>query len=103
MKATPGLNLNNLWSQFTKAMMALYNLFKPKATRLQIKDELYPGLSKEFYAVQLKSDKIKLQSPQALAKIYKNSSKNKIKDKGTVLYYSLASYNNHKEIKEILY
>lgn len=28
---------------------------------------------------------------------------NKIKDKGTVLYYSLASYNNHKEIKEILY
>jgi hypothetical protein len=81
-KPTPGLNLNNLWSQFTKAMMALYNLFKPKATTLQLKDELYPAQSREFYAVQLKSDKIKLQyqNPKELAKIYKKASKNKIKD-----------------------
>ena len=78
-KPTPGLNLNNVWSQFTKALMALYNLFKPKATRLQLRDELYPAASKEFYAVPLKSDKIKLQAPKLTAGFRKTQSNKKDK------------------------
>lgn len=77
MKASPGLNLNNLWSQFTKALMSLYNLFKPKATRLQLRDELYPAASKEFYAVQLKSDKIKLQASLLEAELQKTRANKK--------------------------